>query len=93
MAECFAINPYTTEIRTNTKPPLVGVGEKWELLLSGISSLYLPRKGIKYLYKNKENIELKKNSSKFRTTLHHNWYSIYIYIYFPFAILKWRLTT
>ena len=25
---CFAINPYTTEIRTNIKPPLVGVGEK-----------------------------------------------------------------
>tara|TARA_B100000989_G_C19487118_1_gene448016 strand:+ start:940 stop:1386 length:447 start_codon:yes stop_codon:yes gene_type:complete len=25
---CFAINPYTTEIRTNINPPLVGVGKK-----------------------------------------------------------------
>ena len=48
---CFVINPYITERRTNIKPPLVGVGKKWELLLLGISSLYIPRKGIKYIYK------------------------------------------
>ena len=65
----------------------------WELLLLGVSSLYLPKKGIKFLYKIKENIALNKNCRKFKATSYHKWYYIYLYRNIPFAMLKWRLTT
>jgi len=85
---CFEINPYNTEKRTNIRPPLVGVGKMCELLLLGVSSLYLPKNGIKILYEIKENIVLSKNCKRFKPTPSYNLYYVYLYKYVPFAILK-----